>query len=65
MLGTNEAGQTSFWVDGGEYAMGFFQAAIGTNYSGMWDFQLANPNDPSLGALSITIDSPTNGAVLQ
>lgn len=65
ILTTNQAGQTSFWVDGGEYASGFFKAAIGTNYSGVWDFQLANPNDPSLGALSITIDSPINGTVLQ
>ncbi len=65
ILTTNQAGQTSFWVDGGDYASGFFKAAIGTNYSGVWDFQLANPNDPSLGALSITIDSPTNNAVLQ
>ncbi|MGD0261276.1 MAG: hypothetical protein ABSD29_15800 [Verrucomicrobiota bacterium] len=65
MLTTNQPGQTSFWVDGSEYASMFFKAAIGTNYSGVWDFQLANPNDPSLGALSITIDSPTNNAVLQ
>ena len=65
ILTTNQAGQTSFWVDGGDYASMFFKAAIGTNYSGVWDFQLANPNDPSLGALSITIDSPTNNAVLQ
>jgi len=65
MLTTNQTGQTSFWVDGGDYASMFFKAAIGTNYSGVWDFQLANPNDPSLGALAITIDSPTNGMVLQ
>jgi hypothetical protein len=65
LLTTNVAGQTSFWIDGSEYASGFFRAAIGTNYSGIWDFQLANPNDPSLGALSITIDSPLNGSVLQ
>jgi len=64
VLGTNEAGQTSFWVDGGAYPSAFFKASIGTNYNGVWDFQLANPNDPSLGALSITIDSPTDGQVL-
>ena len=65
MLTTNQPGQTSFQVDGGDYSMVFFQVAVGTNYNGIWDYQLANPNDPSLGALSIIIDSPTNGAVLQ
>jgi hypothetical protein len=65
VLTTNVAGQTNFWIDGSDYASGFFRASVGTNYSGIWDFQLANPNDPSLGPLSITIDSPLNGAVLQ
>jgi len=65
LLTTNETGQTSFWIDGSEYASGFFRASVGTNYNGIWDFQLANPNDPSLGPLAITIDSPTNGMVLQ
>ena len=65
LLTTNVAGQTSFWIDGSEYASGFFRASIGTNYGGFWDFQWANPDDPSLGPLAITIDSPTNGAVLQ
>ena len=65
VIATNQPGQSNFWFDGSEYASGFFRASIGTNYSGVWDFQLANPNDPSLGALAITIDSPTNGAVLQ
>lgn len=65
MLTTNQPGETSFQVDGGDYPMVFFQVAVGTNYNGIWDYQWANPNDPSLGALSITIDSPLNGAVLQ
>jgi hypothetical protein len=65
MLTTNQPGETSFQVDGGDYSMVFFQVAVGTNYNGIWDYQWANPNDTSLGALSITIDSPTNGAVLQ
>jgi hypothetical protein len=65
VIATNQPGQTNFWIDGSDYASGFFRASIGTNYSGIWDFQLANPNDPSLGPLSLTIDSPTNGAVFQ
>jgi len=65
VIATNVAGQTNFWIDCSDYASGFFRASIGTNYGGFWDFQWANPNDPSLGPLAITIDSPLNGSVLQ
>lgn len=64
-LDVGDPGQTNFWVDGGLCPAVFFQVTVGQSYNGIWDYQLANPNDPSLGALSIVIDSPTNGMVLQ
>jgi hypothetical protein len=36
---------------------------LDTNSVPLWE--LADPNNPGLGILSVTIDSPTNGAVLQ
>lgn len=63
--GVGDPGQTNLLVDADLWPMGFFQVSVGTNYNGIWDYQWANPNDPSLGALSIVIDSPTNGMVLQ
>jgi hypothetical protein len=65
LIQTNGPGQTNFGVDCGQWGAGFFRASVSQNYGGIWDYQLANPNDPSLGALAITIDSPTNGMVLQ
>lgn len=65
MIGVGDPGQTNLWVDGGLWPAGFFQVSVGQNYNGIWDYQWANPNDPTLGALTIVIDSPTNGMVLQ
>jgi hypothetical protein len=58
-------GQVTFDIDAGDWPAGYFRTSIEQTYNGIPDYQWANPNDPSLGALSITIDSPTNGAVLQ
>jgi hypothetical protein len=60
-VGTN--GQNSFVVPTGPYPAGFFQALLDTNAIPLW--QAANPTNQSLGVLAVTIDSPTNGAVLQ
>lgn len=65
MIGAGDPGQTNLDVDTGLTPAGFFRASLGTNYNGIWDYQWANPNDPTLGALSIVIDNPTNGMVLQ
>jgi hypothetical protein len=56
--GTN----TNWIVDGSDYPLGFFRVSVEQFYSGVPDYQLADPNNPSLGRLSITIDSPTNGS---
>lgn len=60
-LGTN--GQTNFFFDGEGYDSGFFMTLLNTNAIPPWE--LADPNNPSLGVLTVTIDSPTNGAVIQ
>jgi hypothetical protein len=60
-VGTN--GQSSFTVPTGPYPAGFFMALLDTNAIPLWE--AADPNNPSLGILTITIDSPTNGMVLQ
>jgi hypothetical protein len=60
-IGTN--GQSSFQVNGGTYQTGFFRTILDTNSVPLWE--LADPNNPALGPLNITIDSPANGAVIQ
>ena len=60
-VGTN--GQTNFFFNGEGYDMGFFMALVSTN--GIPPWELADPNNPSLGILAVYIDSPTNGAVIQ
>ena len=60
-------GQSNFTADMGIDFTGFFRASIGTDQDGdgAQDWLDANPTDPTIGILSITIDSPTNGSVLQ
>ena len=58
-VGTN--GQTNFSVNAAGWSVGFFRATVEQFYSGIPDYELADPNNPSLGPLTITIDSPTNG----
>lgn len=60
-LGTN--GQTNFFFNGEGYDNGFFMALLSTNAIPPWE--LADPNNPSLGILTVTIDSPANGATIQ
>lgn len=60
-IGTN--GQTNFIFNGEAYDTGFFMALVSTN--GIPPWELANPNNPSLGILTVYIDSPTNDAVIQ
>jgi hypothetical protein len=55
-------GQTNFYISAGTYYTGFYRAIWDTNSIPTW--QAAN-NNPANGVLSVYIDSPTNGAVLQ
>ena len=54
-------GQTNFIVPM-LYPNSFYRVVVDTNAIPLW--QAADPNNPSAGILTITIDSPTNNAVL-
>lgn len=54
-------GQTNFLVNS-PYPDGFYRVILDTNAIPLWE--AADPNNPALGALSITIDSPANGSTL-
>ncbi|MGH7977377.1 MAG: hypothetical protein ACREC8_12050 [Limisphaerales bacterium] len=57
-------GQTNFVLDMEDYDSAFFRVILeDTNSIPLW--KLADPNNPSLGVLAVTIDSPTNNSVLQ
>jgi hypothetical protein len=60
-------GGTNFMVNGGEYPIGFFRVLLGddSDGDGVTEQYDANSNDPLVGILSVIINSPTNGAVLQ
>src|SRR5258708_8093879 len=57
-------GQSNFLVGMGIETIGFFRAGIGSDWDndGVPNWGDANPTDPTIGWLSITIDSPTNWA---
>jgi hypothetical protein len=59
-------GQSNFVLDMEGESTGFFRAGVGSDWDldGIPNSQDANPTDPTLGILTITIDSPTNGATL-
>jgi hypothetical protein len=60
---TGTPGQTNFLIGMQDYQVGFFRTILDTNNPPLWE--LADPNNPGLGVLAVTIDSPTNNAVLQ
>ena len=61
---TGAIGQSNYIVSTGTDPSGFWRAVVDSATNGVPIWMEANPSDPSLGALAITIDSPTNGAVL-
>lgn len=65
VMGTQ--GQTNFSVDGGPTMTGFFFVGVGNDWDGdgVQNYRDANPNSAIFGQLTITVDSPTNGAVFQ
>ncbi|SRR6266496_4516377 len=64
-LQSGNLGQTNFSVPMYSMEIGFIRAAIGTNWDGdaAPNYMDGNPSDALVGALTITIDSPTNGTV--
>lgn len=67
VLGTNATGGTNFTVDVGEWDSGFFKVLLGNDADGdmVPEWLDAQPSNPNVGILSVTIDSPTNGMVFQ
>ena len=66
LYSVGSVGQSNFVVDMEAEPTGFFRATIGSDWDldGVPNYMDANPLDPTIGVLSITIDSPTNGASL-
>lgn len=56
-----------FTVDMGTEPMSFFQAVSGTNWDGdaSVNWEDGDALNPNIGRLSVTIDSPTNGSIVQ
>ena len=67
VLASGSLGQSNFTVDGSVWPIGFFQVIVGDDADGdgvpIW--MDANPYSAFIGALQVTITSPTNGATLQ
>jgi hypothetical protein len=57
-------GQTNFVLDLGDTITGFFRAINGNDLDndGIPNWEDARPWDPTVGILSVTIESPANGA---
>lgn len=56
-------GQTNYQVNMGVYQTGFFQTLLDTNSVPLW--KAADPNNPGAGILSVFIDTPANGSLIQ
>lgn len=67
VLGVSQVGQTNFPIIGGEWQAGWFRVLVGSDQDGDGspEWQDAQPLNPAVGILSVIIDSPTNGMVLQ
>ena len=61
-IAVGDTGQTNFIVNT-SYPTAFFRAVWDTNSIPLW--KAADPNNQSTGVLTVFIDSPANGAVLQ
>jgi hypothetical protein len=60
---TGALGQSNFTVVMGAEQTGFWRASVGTDWDGdgIPNWMDADPNNTGAGALTVTIDSPTNG----
>jgi hypothetical protein len=67
LLRGGEAGETNFEVNGGDWPGGFFRVMVAHDLDGdSWPaWQDANDHNAGVGMLSVTIDSPLHGAVVQ
>jgi len=67
LLSVGNMGQTNFTVDGSLNYTGFYFVGVGNDWDGdgVPNSQDADPKNPYIGQLTITIDSPTNNSVVQ
>jgi len=56
-------GQTNFLMDMNPYSTAFFRVLLETTNS-IPPWKAADPNNPNAGVLAVSIDSPTNTAVI-
>jgi hypothetical protein len=63
---TGAASQTNFTVSIAEVPQVFFKARAGSDWDndGVPNTKDADPNDPNIGILTVTIESPANGSTL-
>jgi len=66
LMSTGAIGVTNFTVRTDTNAAAFFRAVVGNDQDGdgIPDQQDARPFDPTIGILTLTVESPTNGATL-
>lgn len=68
LISTNGAlDDTNFLVNPGPYFEGFYYVIASTNWNdnGIPNWDLADPNNPGLGALTVSIVSPSQGQIIQ
>lgn len=63
VLTIGNIGESNFTINGGEWNSGFFKVMIGSDSDGdgVPESHDAQPQNPSVGILSVTIDNPLNG----
>ena len=62
-LTNNNVGESNFLVDATGWDAGWFRVLTGTDFDGdgIPEWMDAQPQNPAVGILSVTIDSPANG----
>ena len=68
LVSTNDVlGVTNFLVGMNDYFEGYYEVAANTNWNndGIPNWDLADPLNPGLGKLTVTIVSPSQGQILQ
>lgn len=64
VLTVGNIGESNFIINGGEWNSGFFRAMLGSDFDGdgVPESHDAQPQNPAVGILSVTIDNPLNGS---
>jgi hypothetical protein len=66
LVASGALGETNWIRDGGTWQSGFFRVSTGndTDGDGILNWQDADPSNPSVGILTITIESPIGGSTI-